>query len=164
METIKLLGYAAFAVIFFAYVGFMSVEYFLDDTPTEGFTRAQVEKRGATKIIKIFDRFEKSEGYGRQKIVLYNYRSFHIEKDLELNGQKIPHRINGQVRCYPDSRTFLPFDSEPEETYCQYHELERFSLEKKETTLEHDLKTKESTPVPVETQNKQDENKPDAVP
>ena len=147
---------AVMGLFAFIIIGFLLVEYYFDDTPTEQFTKEQLEKKGATKIINIFDRSEKSKGWGRQKVVLYNYRGFNIEKNIEINGKKVPHKVNGQIRCYPDFRTWNPFDSEPQETYCQYHEINRSPIKQ---DGEQQVEPQKTTEPSVQPQSAQDNPK-----
>ena len=103
---------------------FLAFREYTDDTPTEEFIKVLVKKNGATKVLHIYDRFKVSVGSGgRSKKIVYTYRAFDIEKDVDLNGKIIHQLVHGQVRCYIELQTWNPFDTEPQENYCRYHEL-----------------------------------------
>ena len=105
---------------------FVAFKFYTDDTPTVEFIKALVKKQGATEIVNIYDRFEESGYHGTSKIILYNYRAFEIIKEVEQNGKIIHQLVHGEVRCYPELESWNPFDTDPQENYCQYHELRNF--------------------------------------
>jgi hypothetical protein len=124
VENFQIFGGLAFFILLI----FSSISYLLDDSPSLVFVQQELKRNGAIKILKVFDRSEHIEGYGRHRTLKYTYRGFRIEKELELKGEKVLHRIEGSIRCYPEYRSWNPLSGETEEDFCQFHVDKRTPL------------------------------------
>ena len=145
MEKLKVILGLAFILMIPVFL----VIYYLDESPSLEFCEQYLTQHGASKIVKIFDRFEKVSRSGRYSKLEYTYRSFEIEKNIDSNGEKIPHLLKGQIRCYPDFRTWNPFDSEKEEDFCNMQELSREPIDNHSTAVA-DPKVKSTKSEPSE--------------
>ena len=102
----------------------------IDDTPTLEFTRSMLDKKGAKKTIRISNRAQMKKTVLKRSVLKYSYRTFVIERDIKIKGEMILHQVNGEVRCYPEYRSYNPFSAQTENDFCSYHELKRQRLTK----------------------------------
>ena len=134
MEMMKQIAGVIAGLLFLVLVGAAVIEYFFDDNPTEGFTRQLLEQHGPVEIIQVFDRFEKITQVGRQREMEYSYRTFVVhQKDKKTQDL---YKVEGQVRCYPGFRTWIPLDDEDPFDFCNVQELKRTLIEPAQNAVE----------------------------
>ncbi len=147
------------------------------DSPSLEFTKKKLEGLKAIETSQITEIHKKYERAGKNKAVKYTYRGVRFQKDFEIGGQKIPHNVHAEIRCYMAYMTTNPFDDQPEKDFCRYHEIKKDPLESKKSqgkakTVQGEEADKKSSDeqknpvpaVPSDAANKPKEDKKSAEP
>jgi len=126
MKTVKNIGF----VFLFIYIVATMIHIFLDNSPSLEYAEEVLRVRKSQKTISISDKFEKTEGYGRYKTFLYDYRGIRFEAEIDILGTPILHEIHAEIRCYSEYDSWNPFVFVPEKDKCRYIELEKIPKKK----------------------------------